>query len=249
MKYMVMEVHTGYAVVMDEDGRFLKAADRHYEVGQLVTEITPMAAPRKKMQPWIYSLAAVAACLALLFTMLLPAAPYASVYVKINPEVRIDVDKYDRVVGLEGINADGIALIEGYDYHRKDLNLVADELVDLAIASGYLTADGRITLTLDSTDELWVTDHSQALSNHMHEHLQNRFTITVEVSLHHGDHHEVIATVPPQTEAPTFPQSAPVCDDWDDDDDDDDWDDDDDDDWDDDDDDDDHHHGRHHDDD
>ena len=36
MKYMVMECHTGYAVLLDEEGRFWKAADLHYEVGQTV---------------------------------------------------------------------------------------------------------------------------------------------------------------------------------------------------------------------
>ena len=236
MKYMVMECHLGYVVVMDEDGRFLKAANRQYEVGQLLTEIIPIQPPRHKTARWVSSLVAAAACLVLLLTTILPigGAPYASVYVKINPEIRIDMDKNDRVIGLQGINADGIALIDGYDYHRKDLNLVTDELVDLAIEAGYLHAGGQITLTLDSTDQIWVTDHSQALSEHVYQHLQDRFNITVEISLHAGEQRDDLATVPPQTDAPTVPStvepSSPVYyydDDDDDREDDDDWDDDD----------------------
>ena len=33
MKYLVLETHSAYAVVLDEEGRFLKAANLHYQVG------------------------------------------------------------------------------------------------------------------------------------------------------------------------------------------------------------------------
>ena len=45
MKYLVMECHPAYAVVLTEDGRFLKAANMHYEVGQTVTEIIQLHLP------------------------------------------------------------------------------------------------------------------------------------------------------------------------------------------------------------
>ena len=31
MSYLVMEVHPAYAVVLDQEGRFLKAANLHYQ--------------------------------------------------------------------------------------------------------------------------------------------------------------------------------------------------------------------------
>lgn len=191
MKYMVMECHPGYAVVMDENGQFWKVANRHYEVGQLVETVTVMQVPKRNLKRRLYPLVAMAACLVLLLTTTFPffQHPYASVYVKINPEVRIDVDKNDRVVALEGINADGITLIQGYDFRNKNLELVTNELVDLAINAGFLQADGTINLTLDSVDETWVINHSQTLSEHVHTHMQTRFSVTIEVSLHHEDHH------------------------------------------------------------
>ena len=130
MKYMVMECHPGYAVVLDEDGRFLKAANMRYEVGQVVTNIVEMQAPqqqataqRKKAGKWIYSLAAMAACLVLVVTSVfqMNQTPYGSVYMSINPEVRIDVNRKDVVVGLEGMNNDGEQLIEDYSYRKKEL--------------------------------------------------------------------------------------------------------------------------------
>ena len=72
MKYMVMECHLSYAVVLDEEGRFLKVANRQYEVGQTVTEVIEMQMPqsapqKKKSNRWMYSMAAMAACLMLIY--------------------------------------------------------------------------------------------------------------------------------------------------------------------------------------
>ena len=39
MKYMVVECHLSYAVVLGEDGCFRKVANMRYEPGQMVTEI------------------------------------------------------------------------------------------------------------------------------------------------------------------------------------------------------------------
>ena len=38
MKYLVMETHPAYAVMLDENGRFLKAANLRYQVGETVEE-------------------------------------------------------------------------------------------------------------------------------------------------------------------------------------------------------------------
>ena len=198
MKYMVVECHPGYVVVLDENGSFLKVANRQHEVGQVLTEVVPMQVPtKKKTGRWVAGLAAMAACLALAFGMFLPREqkPYASVYVKINPEVRIDVDKQDMVVGLTGVNADGITLLDGYDSRRKSLGVVTDELVDKAIDMGYLAEDGQITISLESQDQVWMENHSASISNHLQHHLQERFAVTIQVQTHHNQHHGN-ATVP-----------------------------------------------------
>ena len=48
MNYLVMEVHPAYAVVLDEEGRFLKAANLRYQVGDTVQHIVELHRPRKK---------------------------------------------------------------------------------------------------------------------------------------------------------------------------------------------------------
>lgn len=202
MKYIVMECHLSYAVVLDEEGRFLKVANRHYEVGQTVTEVIEMQVSqsvpvKKKTKKWRYSIAAMAACLMLVVTSVFQMVqmPCASIYMTINPEVRIDVNRSDVVVGLDGINADGMDLIEGYDYKKKDLDLVMDELVDLAIDIGYLHEGGKITLSLDA-NEKWIVNHGDHLNDHLSEHLAEKITVTIDVEQKRQEQNSNIPTEP-----------------------------------------------------
>ena len=68
MKYLVMECHPGYVVLLDEEGRFVKAANFSYEVGQRIDDPILMERPsgvqrQRKKRPvhWKLSLAALAA--------------------------------------------------------------------------------------------------------------------------------------------------------------------------------------------
>ena len=70
MKYLVMETHPAYAVVLDEEGRFLKAANLRYQVGDTVQDIVELRQPRSRAPAaWkpLSGLAGLAACLCLVF--------------------------------------------------------------------------------------------------------------------------------------------------------------------------------------
>ena len=70
MSYLVMEVHPAYAVVLDEKGRFLKAANLRYQVGDTVRDIVELRHPREKRPAlWkpLSGVAGLAACLCLVF--------------------------------------------------------------------------------------------------------------------------------------------------------------------------------------
>lgn len=215
MKYIVMECHYSYAVVLDENGRFIKAANMHYEVGQTVTDIFELREPdhapwniedetqpvtvtgKKKSRRWFSHIAAMAACMVLIFTVLfqIDHTAYGSVFVTINPEVRIDVNKKDMVIGLTGVNEDGKDLIKNYSYKRKNLDLVMDELVDLAIEKQYLAEGGQISLGFSGEHKEWISEHKTHLNEHLNEYLNEKMTITIEI-----DEDEVEVSVENDTE-------------------------------------------------
>lgn len=197
MKYLVMECHLSHAVVLSDDGKFLNVANLRYEVGQTVEDVVEMQipeAPAETRVRWLTPLVSLAACLVLVVGLMFFRVPYASVYMTINPEVRIDVNRSDVVVGVEGVNDDGVTLLEGYEFKKKHLDTVMDELVDRAIDMGYLSDGGTVTVTLDADDD-WVVSHSDSLGAHLNEYLTEKVTVTIEIT---GPvHHEAVIPADP----------------------------------------------------
>ena len=251
MKYLVMETHPGYCILLDEEGRFLKAANRGYSVGDTVQEIVELRIPRPAWQPrrlagGLGAVVGLAACLCFgYFGIYSPNfAPYANVRLQINPDVEMTLSRSERVLRLEARNPDGAALLEGYDYAGKDAQVVAAELVGRARDQGYQAEAVAITVTGGSED--WQQTEEAALT----ECLEQEYGETIVIHLGEIPEPTPAPTAPPTpvptaaptpsptpapTPAPTpVPSPAPTpAPQWDDDDDED-WEDDDDDDWDDD---------------
>ena len=199
MKYIVMECHRSYAVLLDENGQFIKAANIGYCVGQTVTD--PFILKRKRSQgssrsAWIHAFGAIAACLILvlgfgyyqnnLFC-------YSSITMSINPEVRIELNRKGEVIDVVGTNDDGVKLVENYDFRGKDKITVADELISLAREMGYLTDAGDISFDINAPDQKLLEQYSSEISRQVTEYLNSLFggantnisdghiTITVEI--------------------------------------------------------------------
>ena len=191
MKYIVMECHPSYAVLLDEEGRFVKAANLHYETGQTVCEPVLMREEPVKQRNrlrWARSgFAAVAACFLLLIGLNYyrsTLTAYSSIYLTINPEVQMDLNRKGAVIRLEGINEDGAALLEDYEYKGKDRLTVADDLIERAIDMGFLAEGGQVSFSIDAPDEALVQKYGEELQTEVLKHLENRYTITVEVVNH-----------------------------------------------------------------
>jgi len=191
MNYLVMECHPGYAVLLDEEGRFLKADNLRYEIGQTVYDPVLMKETPERQRHtawWISSgIAAIAACFLLFFGIGYYQnyiQPYSSIYLTINPEVQMDLNRQGTVVGLMGTNEDGETLLDGYDGKGKDKVTVADELIDRAIEMGFLSEGGRVSFSIDSPDEALFQEYGTELRTKVTEHLDGRITITIEITNH-----------------------------------------------------------------
>ena len=210
MNYLVMEVHPAYAVVLDEEGRFLKAANLRYQVGDTVQHIVELHRPRKKRPAlWmpLSGLAGLAACLCLVFFGYYQPnfTPYGALRIQINPDVELTLSRTDRVLELEGLNEDGQALIEGYDYHGKDREDVTGALVERAIDQGYLSGGETVSITVTSSDADWQAREEQEAR----DDLEERYGETIVIQIGSAP------TEPPVTEVvipvtPATPEPAPA---------------------------------------
>ncbi len=213
MSYLVMEVHPAYAVVLDEEGRFLKAANLRYQVGDTVRDIVELRRLKEKRPAlWkpLSGVAGLAACLCIVFFGYYQPnfIPYGALRIQINPDVELTLSRTDRVLELEGLNADGQILIEGYDYGGKDREDVTEELVERAIDLGYLSDGETVSITVTSADADWQTREEQAAR----EDLEERYGETIVIQIGPTDEEppvtEVVIPVMPPEPEPT-PEPPP----------------------------------------
>ena len=201
-----MEVHPAYAVVLDEEGRFLKAANLRYQVGDTVRDIVELRHPREKRPAlWkpLSGVAGLAACLCLVFFGYYQPnfTPYGALRIQINPDVELTLSRTDRVLELEGLNEDGQSLIAGYEYSGKDREDVTGELVERAIDMGYLSGGETVSITVTSADADWQAREEQAAR----EDLEERYGETIVIQIGPTDEKPpvtevVIPVTPPEPE-------------------------------------------------
>ena len=213
MNYLVMEVHPAYAVVLDEEGRFLKAANLRYQVGDTVRDIVELRRPKEKRPAlWkpLSGVAGLAACLCIVFFGYYQPnfTPYGALRIQINPDVELTLSRTDRVLELEGLNADGQVLIEGYDYGGKDREDVTEELVERAIGLGYLSDGETVSITVTSSDADWQAREEQEAREALEERYGEAIVIQIGPTDEKPPVTEVVIPVTPPEPEPT-PEPPP----------------------------------------
>ena len=232
MKYIVMECRPSYAIVLDEEGRFLRTANLRYEVGQTVEHVVLMREQKDlpvRLRVLAGAAGAAAACLALTLGAgyyQTYVRTYSHIYMSINPDVQMDLNRKGTVVGLSGMNADGQALLADYDGKGKDKTLVADELIDRALDMGFLTAGGQVAFLIDAPEEEIFEAYGIELRTQVGKQLEGSVPFDIVIMEYEGEmpeetpeaapvfQEETAETVPapvgpPETEAPQTPIAPP----------------------------------------
>lgn len=187
MKYLVMESFDSYAVLLDEDGRFVKSANLGYEVGDTVKNPVLMRdKPLEKKsrtvpKRLISGIVAIAAIVMLFFGYNFYQnnyLPYSSIFMAINPEVEMVLNRNGEVLEVDGANEDGLALIQDYEPMSDDKVEVANKLVDRAIEMGFLAEGGQISFAIDTPEQVLFEEYGIELR----EEVDGRLSITIEIT-------------------------------------------------------------------
>jgi len=158
MKYLVMECHDSYAVLMDEDSAFVTAANLHYSVGQTVTDPVIMSdthTEKRRNAIVLTRFIAAAACLVLLvggsYTYYsYNYKTYSTVVISSDASVRMSLNKKGKVIKLESIDESGKELLEGYDGKGKDQVTVANELLEIGKSKGMISNGDTVEFFISS---------------------------------------------------------------------------------------------------
>lgn len=189
MKYLVMETFNSYAVLLDEEGRFVKSANPGYEIGDSITNpvlmrdtpLEKVKGTRKMATRITAGIVAIAAMIALFFGVNFYQqnyAPYTSIFMMINPEVEMILNRNGEVIDLEGANADGSSLLEGYEPNSKDKTVILNELVDRAVEMEFLADGGQVSISIDTPDQ----DLFEKYGIELRRELDGRTRISIQIT-------------------------------------------------------------------
>lgn len=108
-------------------------------------------------------LAPLLACLALVVALLggggwLWFTPTASVSVDINPSLELRLNRFSRVVAVEGANADGQALAQELDLRFLDCAAALEAILASDTVSALLAQDSTLTIAVSGQDEAQCQD-------------------------------------------------------------------------------------------
>lgn len=179
MSYLIMETKVSYCVALDENGKFIKAANMNYSVGDRVAHIYPMAQKENKSKgkivPILAGFASIAAVFVIVLSTLLGTSKvYGNIYFTVNPEVRIGVAKDSKVLELQPLNTDGEVLVLDYNYSGKDVFEVANYLVQQSAKENFLKDGGNVSLAIESADEGWYKEMGVAIRDKVSGNLDNK---------------------------------------------------------------------------
>ena len=133
---------------------------------------------------------------------------YGTLRIQINPDVEMTVSRTDRVLGLDGLNKDGEALIAGYAYQGKDRETAAGELVERAIDMGYLSDGETVSITVTSADADWQAREEQEAREDLEERYGQTIVIQIGPLEEEPPATEIVIPVTPPTPEPT-PEPSP----------------------------------------
>ena len=158
MKYMVMECHKAYAVLMDEESHFVRAANLHYTVGQTVTSPIILEGDEKKpsiRHSVFIKIAAAAACL-----MLVSAAGlnYYSRNFKTRSVLTIGSDFYiqlelnskGQVIRMNSSTDDGQDVIDNCTSNDKNMVGTVNDILTVMQEKGYITEEDTVELYISA---------------------------------------------------------------------------------------------------
>ena len=174
MKYMVMECHRGYSVLMGEDAAFVKAANMHYEVGQTVEDpvilentdirrsVTVSHSLRKRIMTAAACLLIFAGFGAYIYSSNFSA--YSSIIISADAQVRIEVNSKGKVISVVPLNEQGEKVLEGYDLEKGlSESDVAETLVKRYVKLGFLNSGDTVEFLIDAPDSDIYDDYSSDL--------------------------------------------------------------------------------------
>lgn len=133
MRGVVMSVKGRSAVLLNKDGEFVRVRNKNYTVGSTVS----VTSNTGRICALAASLLVVCGGIGSYFT------PVGYVSVDINPSVLLTLNVYNKVIGVDALNDDGVILLKNADVKGKNAEDSVDILIKSSEEIGYLNENNN----------------------------------------------------------------------------------------------------------
>lgn len=165
MKVVIVEIHRSTAIVLSEEGCIAKIRNRNYQIGQ---EVEIQVRKELKQKKW-FAFASAAASLLFLSGIGAYAyyTPYTYVSLDVNPSIEYTVNRFEKVLSVNGVNDDGTEIISEISLKDLKYKRITDAValtVNEILKAGYLdSGTSGIVITTSSEKEEEADDLAKVL--------------------------------------------------------------------------------------
>jgi hypothetical protein len=145
MKAVVLEITGSEATVMTHEGDIIGISDQGYDIGQEITiedKVRSTEAFAAKIYRFMPAIAAAAAALVVLGGgSYAYCKPFGTVSLDVNPSIEYTINRFDRVIDVNGVNDDGSDILAGLsikNIRNKDIEAAIEATIEQIEAEGYM---------------------------------------------------------------------------------------------------------------
>ncbi|MBN2557253.1 MAG: anti-sigma factor domain-containing protein, partial [Clostridia bacterium] len=141
MKAVVMEKKSGHAALLTDGGDVVRTRDRGYEIG----EVVDMRENREGSRGRLIAILSAAAIFVMLFAGGIFAynTPYYYVSMDVNPGMVMEVNMFERVIGVEAMNEEAQAVLAELRLRNMNIEDAVAEALGGITSAGYLANENN----------------------------------------------------------------------------------------------------------
>lgn len=164
---VVFEIKGKHAIVMTDKGDFIKVyAENSWEKGSIVNIIS---------NNLIYKQISAAACFILVmflagYSFLKPSS---YIEININPDIEFTLNRYSKIIKVNGLNKDGRMILENLNLWGKNIDNGIEILYDRMNSEGILTDDKNLNIIVISDSKNNADNLEKNILDTTHSHLNN----------------------------------------------------------------------------
>ncbi len=151
MKSVVVEINNQYALVLKQDGSFVRLRNRNYSVGDEM-DLAPGAGHRNL--PFILSMAA---SLVLMLTVSAYAyfTPYSYISMDVNPSIEYTLNRFDRIIQVRTCDVESQELVQSLHVQHYHADTAVEKTLEQLRSLQYLKAnqDNMMMIAVASANE------------------------------------------------------------------------------------------------